>query len=69
MRYAAERLREPDEAARTKFTAHPATWLNQHRWLDEPEAHSGKASHSQQNSKRTVSNLEIALGLVRESST
>jgi DNA-binding transcriptional regulator YhcF (GntR family) len=69
MRYAAERLREPDDAARTRFTAHPATWLNQHRWLDEPEAHSGKASHSQHNSKRTVSNLEIALGLVRESST
>ncbi len=28
--YAKDKTRDP------KFTAHPATWLNQQRWLDEP---------------------------------
>jgi hypothetical protein len=36
MRYAAVRDREPDPTKRAKFTAHPATWLNDGRWADDP---------------------------------
>ena len=61
MRYAAERLHEPDEAARTKFTAHPATWLNQHRWLDEPEPKAVKNGNSQPSRK---GNFAVAMALV-----
>jgi len=36
MRYAAERDREPDPAKRRKHTKHPAGWLNDGRWADDP---------------------------------
>lgn len=39
-RYAAECRRKGTEP---KFTAHPATWLNEKRWLDEPEIRAAPA--------------------------
>jgi uncharacterized protein YdaU (DUF1376 family) len=39
-RYAASRVGEP-----SAYTVHPATWLNQERWLDEPTKANGAAGN------------------------
>ena len=60
MRYAAERDTERDPAQRQRFTAHPATWLNQHRWKDEMAKPNNQKSQSLSGTGRGTF-LDIAL--------
>jgi hypothetical protein len=60
MRYAAEREAEPDPVQRQKYTAHPATWLNQHRWKDDLTQTTNRVSAKSSTSSRG-SYLDLAI--------
>jgi hypothetical protein len=60
MRYAAERDREQDPEKRVKFTAHPATWLNNGQWKDEVAPQPSPA-RQQQPSRQRGGFTEIAM--------